>query len=147
MTPAAPASLGEPALSSGGPRRNSEGSPNFMTCSGSPRFRRRSSRPTRSRSRKLLLAGAASGFSLSRSEGEESLEDEDEDEESAANANATGNGPGYFDFEDVEDLDEIVDFRPHGESPRNSCGSGQANRLQVSVAPFCLVLSFSGNGF
>ncbi|XP_001605727.2 uncharacterized protein LOC100122128 [Nasonia vitripennis] len=119
-----------------GPRRNSDGSPNFMTCAGSPRFRRRSSRQTRTRSRKLQqIAADCSSFSLSRSEGEESMEeDELEVPSSTVTGQTTVNGgavPNFFEFEDVEDLDEIVDFRPHGESPRSSCSSTQSNpRLQ-----------------
>ena len=80
-----------------GPRRNSDGSPNFMTCAGSPRFRRKSS------SRK--------SFS-SRSEGEESMEEEEEEEE------IEDPGSNLFEFEDVEDFDEVVNYRPRGETPR-----------------------------
>ncbi|XP_058799266.1 uncharacterized protein LOC131668829 [Phymastichus coffea] len=109
-----------------GPRRNSEGSPHFMTCTGSPRFRRRSSRPTRSRSRKVITISADNGSvsSLSRSEGEESMEEDEEDETTASGMIVDVN---YYDFEDVEDMDEIVDYRPHGESPRNSCSAGLQN--------------------
>lgn len=60
-----------------GPRRNSDGSPNFMTCAGSPRFRRKSRK----------------SFS-SRSEGEESMEEEEEE------------GSNLFEFDD-EDFDEV----------------------------------------
>ncbi|XP_032691691.1 trichohyalin isoform X2 [Odontomachus brunneus] len=74
-----------------GPRRNSEGSPHFMTCAGSPRFN-----PIDSRER----------FPL-RSEEEESMEEEEEEME-----DTTSN---VFDFEDVEDLDDVVDYRPRGE--------------------------------
>ncbi|EFN90035.1 Protein FAM43A [Harpegnathos saltator] len=74
-----------------GPRRNSEGSPHFMTCAGSPRFN-----PVNSRKR----------FPL-RSEEEESMEEEEEELE-----DTTSN---VFDFEDVEDLDDVVDYRPRGE--------------------------------
>lgn len=130
--------------SSGGPRRNSDGSPNFMTCAGSPRFRRRSSRQTRTRSRKLQqIAADCSSFSRSRSEGEESMEEDELEESSPAVTGQTtvsaGAVPNFFEFEDVEDLDEIVDFRPHGESPRSSCSSTQSNpRLQVyGFEKFC----------
>ncbi|KYM90986.1 Protein FAM43A [Atta colombica] len=74
-----------------GPRRNSEGSPHFMTCAGSPRFN-----PMDSMKR----------FPL-RSEEEESMEEEEEEMEDAAS--------NMFDFEDVEDLDDVVDYRPRGE--------------------------------
>lgn len=73
-----------------GPRRNSEGSPHFMTCAGSPRFN-----PLDSMKR----------FPLS--EEEESMEEEEEEMEDTAS--------NMFDFEDVEDLDDIVDYRPRGE--------------------------------
>ncbi|XP_033226453.1 uncharacterized protein LOC117178966 isoform X2 [Belonocnema kinseyi] len=73
-----------------GPRRNSDGSPNFMTCAGSPRFRRTSRK----------------SFS-SRSEGEESMESMEEEEEEE--------GSNLFEFDD-EDFDE-VDYRPRGEHP------------------------------
>lgn len=72
-----------------GPRRNSEGSPHFMTCAGSPRFN-----PVHPTKR----------FPL-RSEEEESMEEEEE-EDIASN---------MFDFEDIEDLDDVVDYRPRGE--------------------------------
>lgn len=74
-----------------GPRRNSEGSPHFMTCAGSPRFN-----PGSSRKR----------FPL-RSEEEESMEEEEEEMED--------NASNVFDFEDVDDLDDVVDYRPRGE--------------------------------
>lgn len=74
-----------------GPRRNSEGSPHFMTCAGSPRF---NSMDPRKR------------FPL-RSEEEESMEEEEEEMEDTAS--------NMFDFEDVEDLDDVVDYRPRGE--------------------------------
>ncbi|XP_014482117.1 PREDICTED: uncharacterized protein LOC106748267 [Dinoponera quadriceps] len=77
-----------------GPRRNSEGSPHFMTCAGSPRF---NSMDPRKR------------FPTLRSEEEESMEEEEEEmmmEDSTSNV---------FDFEDVEDLDDVVDYRPRGE--------------------------------
>ena len=79
-----------------GPRRNSDGSLNFMTCAASPRFRRKS-------------AGRKS-FS-SRSEGEESMEEEEEEE--LEDPRST-----LFEFDDVEDFEEIVDYRPRGENPR-----------------------------
>lgn len=72
-----------------GPRRNSDGSPHFMTCAGSPRFN--PAHPTKR-------------FPL-RSEEEESMEEEEE-EDTASN---------MFDFEDIEDLDDVVDYRPRGE--------------------------------
>ncbi|XP_012231329.2 enolase-phosphatase E1 [Linepithema humile] len=74
-----------------GPRRNSEGSPHFMTCAGSPRF---------------SSINPMKRFPL-RSEEEESMEEEEEEME-----DATSN---VFDFEDVEDLDDVVDYRPRGE--------------------------------
>ncbi|KZC05216.1 Protein FAM43A [Dufourea novaeangliae] len=77
-----------------GPRRNSDGSPNFMTCSGSPRFHRCNVSTTRKR------------FS-SRPEEDESMEEEDEEIEDP--------GSHVFDFEDVEDFDDVVDYRPRGE--------------------------------
>ncbi|XP_018363517.1 PREDICTED: uncharacterized protein LOC108761451 [Trachymyrmex cornetzi] len=73
-----------------GPRRNSEGSPHFMTCAGSPRFN-----PMDPMKR----------FPLS--EEEESMEEEEEEMEDTAS--------NMFDFEDVEDLDDVVDYRPRGE--------------------------------
>lgn len=73
-----------------GPRRNSEGSPHFMTCAGSPRFN-----PMDPMKR----------FPLS--EEEESMEEEEEEIEDTAS--------NMFDFEDVEDLDDVVDYRPRGE--------------------------------
>ncbi|XP_014203343.1 uncharacterized protein LOC106635734 [Copidosoma floridanum] len=85
-----------------GPRRNSEGSPHFMTCAGSPRFRRRSARPQR-RSR-----AQATG------EPDESMEDEEEEDE----PEPTTPGDSFFVFEDADDMDEVVDFRPHGEGTR-----------------------------
>ncbi|XP_047352900.1 uncharacterized protein LOC124950368 [Vespa velutina] len=78
-----------------GPRRNSEGSPNFMTCAGSPRFHRCNVKPNRKR------------FSL-RSEEDESMEEEEEEETEDTASN-------LFDFEDVEDFDDVVDYRPRGE--------------------------------
>lgn len=62
-----------------------------MTCAGSPRFN-----PMDSIKR----------FPL-RSEEEESMEEEEEEIE-----DTTSN---VFDFEDVEDLDDVVDYRPRGE--------------------------------
>ena len=81
-----------------GPRRNSEGSPNFMTCAGSPRFHRRNIAVSRKR------------FS-SRNEEDESMEEEEEEEEEEIE-DATSH---VFDFEDVEDFDDVVDYRPRGE--------------------------------
>lgn len=80
-----------------GPRRNSEGSPNFMTCAGSPRFHRRS------------VAASRKRFS-SRNEEDESMEEEEEEIEDPA--------AHVFDFEDVEDFDDVVDYRPRGEMLR-----------------------------
>lgn len=74
-----------------GPRRNSEGSPHFMTCTGSPRF---------------TSIDPMKRFPL-RSEEEESMEEEEEEIEDTAS--------NMFDFEDVEDLDDVVDYRPRGE--------------------------------
>ncbi|KAL0122829.1 hypothetical protein PUN28_007483 [Cardiocondyla obscurior] len=74
-----------------GPRRNSEGSPHFMTCAGSPRF---------------TSINPMKRFPL-RNEEEESMEEEEEEME-----DTTSN---MFDFEDVEDLDDVVDYRPRGE--------------------------------
>ena len=52
-----------------------------------------------------------------------------------SNATSGPNDGNFFDFEDVEDLDEIVDFRPHGESPRSSCTGGQSPaRIQVRLS-------------
>ncbi|XP_043464558.1 uncharacterized protein LOC122499992 isoform X4 [Leptopilina heterotoma] len=79
-------------------RRNSDGSPNFITCSNSPSFDRESE------NRKSFY---------SRSEGEESMEEEEEEETEIARQNSH-----VFEFEDVEDFDEIVDYRPRGESSR-----------------------------
>lgn len=62
-----------------------------MTCTGSPRFN--SINPMK----RLPL----------RSEEEESMEEEEEEME-----DTTSN---VFDFEDVEDLDDVVDYRPRGE--------------------------------
>ncbi|XP_011639875.1 trichohyalin [Pogonomyrmex barbatus] len=81
----------EDRVSSMGPRRNSEGSPHFMTCAGSPRFN---------------SVDPMKRFPL-RSEEEESMEEEEEEMEDTAS--------NMFDFEDVEDLDDVVDYRPRGE--------------------------------
>lgn len=81
-----------------GPRRNSEGSPNFMTCAGSPRFHRRNV--------VVHHHGSRERFS-SRNDEEESMEEEDEEIEDPASH--------VFDFEDVEDFDDVVDYRPRGE--------------------------------
>ncbi|XP_020720482.1 uncharacterized protein LOC100650891 isoform X2 [Bombus terrestris] len=78
-----------------GPRRNSEGSPNFMTCAGSPRFHRRN---TVHISRERFPH---------RNEEDESMEEEEEEIEDPASH--------VFDFEYVEDFDDVVDYRPRGE--------------------------------
>ncbi|XP_060819443.1 uncharacterized protein LOC132908964 isoform X2 [Bombus pascuorum] len=78
-----------------GPRRNSEGSPNFMTCAGSPRFHRRNTVHT---SRERFPH---------RNEEDESMEEEEEEIEDPASH--------VFDFEYVEDFDDVVDYRPRGE--------------------------------
>ncbi|XP_076277397.1 uncharacterized protein LOC143207609 [Lasioglossum baleicum] len=75
-----------------GPRRNSEGSPNFMTCAGSPRFHLRSAQTNRKRF-------------AAQSEEDESMEDESMEDPNSH----------VFDFEDVEDFDDVVDYRPRGE--------------------------------
>ncbi|XP_012275179.1 uncharacterized protein LOC105696918 [Orussus abietinus] len=80
-----------------GPRRNSEGSPNFMTCAGSPKF--------------LACSANRKQFSSREVGGEE------EDPLSR-----------LFEFEDVEDFDEVVDYRPHGESPLHRGESLQSLR-------------------
>ncbi|XP_076662469.1 uncharacterized protein LOC143365806 isoform X2 [Halictus rubicundus] len=77
-----------------GPRRNSDGSPNFMTCAGSPRFHLRSAQTNRKRY-------------PARSEEDESMEEEDEEMEDPSSH--------VFDFEDAEDFDDVVDYRPRGE--------------------------------
>lgn len=84
------------------PRRNSEGSPNFVTCMGSPKFL------TCSADRKMF-----------------SMRNHDEEEDGSSNV---------FDFEDVEDFceDEVVDYRPRGESPRRSEKDPQERRLDIS---------------
>ncbi|XP_066603467.1 trichohyalin-like [Prorops nasuta] len=97
-----------------GPRRNSEGSPNFMTCAGSPRFHRRSTIISRNR------------FS-SRSEEEESMEEEEEEIEDG--------GSHLFDFEDVEDFDEVVDYRPRGEVLRRMDDSQERERRMIEKYP------------
>ncbi|XP_033307231.1 uncharacterized protein LOC117209370 isoform X1 [Bombus bifarius] len=78
-----------------GPRRNSEGSPNFMTCAGSPRFHRRNTVHT-----------GRERFPH-RNEEDESMEEEEEEIEDPASH--------VFDFEYVEDFDDVVDYRPRGE--------------------------------
>lgn len=78
-----------------GPRRNSDGSPNFMTCAGSPRFHRRNTVHT---SRERFPH---------RNEEDESMEEEEEEIEDPASH--------VFDFEYVEDFDDVVDYRPRGE--------------------------------
>ncbi|XP_015595191.1 uncharacterized protein LOC107267706 [Cephus cinctus] len=91
-----------------GLRRNSEGSPNFMTCTGSPKFL--SSSTNRKR------------FLIRTDEEEEEEELEEEEEEVRSNV---------FDFEEGEDfgVDEVVDYRPRGESPRRLENS-QERRLE-----------------
>lgn len=79
-------------------RRNSEGSPNFMTCSENSAFHRKSE------NREPFF---------SRSEGEESMEeDEDEDDE------IDRQNSHVFEFEYINDIDEVVDYRPRGERSR-----------------------------
>lgn len=87
-----------------GPRRNSDGSPNFMTCTGSPHFRR-----------KCVIRKSFS----SRSDGDESMEEEEEME----------NNSNLFEYEDVEeeDFDVVVDYRPRGES------SARTETLQENI--------------
>ncbi|CAB0041447.1 unnamed protein product [Trichogramma brassicae] len=112
------------------PRRNSEGSPGFMmSCNDSPRFRRRNCRVSRVRSR------SSSNYSLSRNEPAEDDEEEEEEEEmsqdettvstttmttvgtttTTTGVTCTTGDENYFDFEDPEVMDEIVDFSPQGE--------------------------------
>lgn len=99
-----------------------------MTCSGSPYFRRRPSRPTRVRPR--CCSKLVSNASSRCSEGEESMEDEDEEVTvPGVPEPLQRHSDDYFEFEDVEDLDEIVDFRPHGESP--SAATVSPARIQV----------------
>ncbi|XP_063975793.1 uncharacterized protein LOC135161803 [Diachasmimorpha longicaudata] len=76
-----------------GLRRNSEGSPNFVTCNGSPRFH--------------YMRGTRKRYSTCSSEIDETEEEIDEEIESSH----------VFDFEDAEVFDEVVDYRPRGESP------------------------------
>lgn len=85
----------EAVVRGAGPRRNSEGSPNFMTCAGSPRFHRRN------------VAHTGRERFPSRNEEDESMEEEDEEIEDPASH--------VFDFEDAEDFDDVVDYRPRGE--------------------------------
>lgn len=108
-----PAELSHPRLQ--GPRRNSDGSPNFMTCTGSPHFRRK--------------CNNRKSFS-SRSDGDESMEEEMEEEELENNCHSN-----LFEFdEDVEDFDEVVDYRPRGESPtRNESMQEHLRNGDVSV--------------
>ncbi|XP_014230038.1 uncharacterized protein LOC106654613 [Trichogramma pretiosum] len=112
------------------PRRNSEGSPGFMmSCNDSPRFRRRNCRVSRVRSR------SSSNYSLSRNEPTEDDEEEEEEEEmsqdettvstttmttvgtttTTTGVTCTTGDENFFDFEDPEVMDEIVDFSPQGE--------------------------------
>ncbi|CAL7943589.1 unnamed protein product [Xylocopa violacea] len=78
-----------------GPRRNSEGSPHFMTCAGSPRFHRRNVVTNR----KIFSSG---------NEEDESMEEEEDESMEEPSSHV-------FDFEDVEDFDDVVDYRPRGE--------------------------------
>lgn len=71
-----------------GPRRNSDGSPNFMTCAGSPRFH-----CARTMSRKL--------FRDARSVDDEAVEEGTEEEDVEETTRSV------FDFEDPEDFDEV----------------------------------------
>ena len=88
----------EAVVRGAGPRRNSDGSPNFMTCAGSPRFHRRN------------VVHAGRERFPSRNEEDESMEEEDEEIEDPASH--------VFDFEDAEDFDDVVDYRPRGEMLR-----------------------------
>ncbi|KAK2578730.1 hypothetical protein KPH14_007806 [Odynerus spinipes] len=115
----------ESTLRSTGPRRNSEGSPNFMTCAGSPRFHRRNIGPSRKR------------FSRSRSEEEESMEEEEEEEETEDTAS------NLFDFEDVEDFEDVVDYRPRGEILRRIEDSQEKERRMMEKYPGRLSREFS----
>ncbi|XP_011300347.1 uncharacterized protein [Fopius arisanus] len=85
---------GDVVRATSGPRRNSEGSPNFMTCAGSPRFH--------------CLRGPRNRYSSCRSEIHETEEDIEQQAIESSHV---------FDFEDAEVFDEVVDYRPHGESP------------------------------
>ncbi|XP_076640289.1 uncharacterized protein LOC143351990 [Colletes latitarsis] len=97
-----------------GPRRNSEGSPNFMTCAGSPRFHRREVDIGRKRF-------------TSRNEEDESMEEEDEEIEDPASH--------VFDFEDVEDFDDVVDYRPRGEILRRIDDQQDRERRVMETYP------------
>ncbi|KAL2722642.1 putative E3 ubiquitin-protein ligase bre1 [Vespula squamosa] len=108
-----------------GPRRNSEGSPNFMTCAGSPRFHRCNVKPNRKR------------FSL-RSEEEESMEEEEEEETEDTASN-------LFDFEDVEDFDDVVDYRPRGEILRRIENTQEKERRILEKYPSRLSRQLSQN--
>ncbi|XP_043269944.1 general transcriptional corepressor trfA isoform X2 [Venturia canescens] len=81
-----------------GPRRNSDGSPNFMTCAGSPRFH-------------CSRVKGRNRYGKENSVDDDMMEEEIE-EEDVEEANRH-----VFDFEDPEDFDEVVDYTPHGESP------------------------------
>ncbi|XP_076229062.1 uncharacterized protein LOC116426304 isoform X2 [Nomia melanderi] len=97
-----------------GPRRNSDGSPNFMTCAGSPRF---------------LLRGVATSRKrfTPRTEEDESMEEEDEEMEDSSSH--------VFDFEDVEDFDDVVDYRPRGEILRRIDNSQDRERRVMETYP------------
>ncbi|XP_078033574.1 uncharacterized protein LOC144468177 [Augochlora pura] len=97
-----------------GPRRNSDGSPNFMTCAGSPRFHLRSAQTSRKR------------FST-RSEEDESMEEEDEEIEDPSSH--------VFDFEDAEDFDDVVDYRPRGEILRRIEDPQERERRVMETYP------------
>ncbi|XP_043515365.1 uncharacterized protein LOC122531480 isoform X2 [Frieseomelitta varia] len=86
----------EAVVRGAGPRRNSDGSPNFMTCAGSPRFHRRN-----------IVHTGREMFPSRKDEEDESMEEEDEEIEDPASH--------VFDFEDAEDFDDVVDYRPRGE--------------------------------
>ncbi|OAD57587.1 hypothetical protein WN48_01765 [Eufriesea mexicana] len=98
-----------------GPRRNSEGSPNFMTCAGSPRFHRRN-----------VVHTSRERFS-ERNEEDESMEEEDEEIEDPASH--------VFDFEDVEDFDDVVDYMPRGEILRRLDGPQDRERRVMEKYP------------
>lgn len=97
-----------------GPRRNSEGSPNFMTCAGSPRFHCRNVPTNRKRF-------------PTRTEEDESMEEEEEEIEETASH--------VFDFEDVEDFDDVVDYRPRGEILRRGDGPQDRERRVMEKYP------------
>ena len=71
-----------------GPRRNSEGSPNFMTCAGSPRFH-------------CARALNRNRYRGMRTEDDDTMEEETEEEDVEETTR------NVFDFEDPEDFDEV----------------------------------------